>query len=411
MHPLLFLALAATASGQLLTPVWVQLGDSGRAVARVVVNTPRDCPSALIGNAERPMLLRQPVPEGLRPVCEVAIPSDAKAATVKGQKLALPHPNPSRIVVLGDTGCRVKGARTQDCNDPAKWPFEALAARAVIVKTDLVIHVGDFVYREDECPAGSEAKCGGTPPGDRWETWQADFFKPAAKLLAATPWAFSRGNHEDCGRAWKGWFYYLDPRPLNEVLPGGGCQAYPPPYVVRLGSFELVMLDSSAANDSKLTPEQVTIYAAQLASLKVMHAWLADHHPFWGMRIARNKQLEALTQPLQAAWEKASPHGIDLILSGHTHLFEILSFDKTFPPQIVAGDGGTDLAEALPRTSKGVTIRGSTVVSSENKHEWGFVLLTRERGAWHMELRNAPGRVLVGCRVDGNKTACVASKP
>jgi hypothetical protein len=354
------------------------------------------------------MQLRQPVPDNLRPACELTLPPGAKSAHVGAQTLALPHPDPTRVAVIGDTGCRVKGPRTQDCNDPAKWPFQAVANRAAADKPDLVIHVGDFIYREDNCPAGSEAKCGGTPPGDRWEAWDADFFKPAAKLLAAAPWAVTRGNHEDCSRSWKGWFYYLDPHPWTVAA----CQAYPPPYLVKLGAFELVMLDTSAAADAKLAPAQVDRYAAHLASVHAQHAWLVSHHPFWGLRIDLNTKAPApLTPPLQAAWEKASPQGIDLVLSGHTHLFEILSFDKKWPPQIVAGDGGTDLAEALPMTSNGVTIRGATVVAGENLHEWGFTLLTKVGSGWRLELKSADDRTLAVCAIDGNKVACRASKP
>jgi hypothetical protein len=50
-----------------------------------------------------------------------------------------------------------------------------------------VIHVGDYLYREDPCPAAAQAQCGGTPSGDNYGAWNADFFKPAAKLLAAAP--------------------------------------------------------------------------------------------------------------------------------------------------------------------------------------------------------------------------------
>ncbi len=74
--------------------------------------------------------------------------------------------------------------------------------------------------------------CGGTPAGDNWEAWNADFFAPAAKLLAGAPWVFTRGNHESCDRSWRGWFYYLDPRPWD-----GTCQEYSPPYTVKIGTL------------------------------------------------------------------------------------------------------------------------------------------------------------------------------
>src|SRR5271156_897810 len=117
------------AHGQALTPAWVELGGSG-AIARIIVTHPQDCPSIQIDGQRAAMALREPVPDGLRPVCQFAIPSAAQSATIDGQTLALPRSNPTRVVVFGDTGCRIKGAAVQDCNDPAKWPFQTVANRA-----------------------------------------------------------------------------------------------------------------------------------------------------------------------------------------------------------------------------------------------------------------------------------------
>jgi hypothetical protein len=206
----LFLSAAALASAGLLTPVWVQVGEQGRAIARVVVNAPEECPSILLDGIGRKMEPRQPVPQGFRPACELAIPRGTSNASVNGQRLMLPRTNPSRIIAFGDTGCRIKGAALQNCNDPAEWPFEKVARAAAAAHPQLILDVGDYLYREDPCPAGKESLCGGSPHGDNWDAWNADFFKPAAALLAGAPWILARGNHEACSRAWKGWSYYLD---------------------------------------------------------------------------------------------------------------------------------------------------------------------------------------------------------
>jgi hypothetical protein len=399
MRKILLLTMAPSIlCGQFLSPVWVEVGEGGRAIARVVVNAAADCPVLHVDGAVLPMALRSPVPTGLRPACEVAIPPGSKSASVNGQTLELPRPDPSRIVVIGDTGCRVKGPRVQDCNDPAKWPFEIVAGRAAAAKPELVIHVGDYLYREGKCPEDSAKLCGDSPSGDRWETWAIDFFQPAARLLASAPWIFARGNHEDCERAWRGWFYYLDPRPFK-----GTCKAYSRPYVVRLGSFEVAVLDTSFASDTVLAQKQVDIYAAQLGSLKLHNAWLVDHHPFWAMTIVYGAAAATpLTAPLEAAWEKAKPKGIQLVLSGHTHLFEILSFGHGRPPQIVAGDGGTDLAQAIPVSMNGMTIRGLTVSGSESRHEFGYTLLNKSAKGWNLELKNPSDGTLVSCGIEGD---------
>ena len=60
---------------------------------------------------------------------------------------------PRRIVVIGDTGCRLKGKATPGLQRPRTLPFARVAASAAAFKPDLVIHVGDYHYREDPCPA------------------------------------------------------------------------------------------------------------------------------------------------------------------------------------------------------------------------------------------------------------------
>ncbi len=156
---------AYVCNAQLLSPAWVEVGEGGQAIARVVVNGPQDCPSIEIDGRSQTMPLREPVPGGLRPACQFMIPASAKSASVNGQALVLPRPNPSRVVILGDTGCRIKDKRVQDCNDPAKWPFQSVATQAAAEHAQLIIHVGDYLYRESPCPAGSEALCGGNTGG------------------------------------------------------------------------------------------------------------------------------------------------------------------------------------------------------------------------------------------------------
>ncbi|HSM76476.1 MAG TPA: metallophosphoesterase [Bryobacteraceae bacterium] len=202
------------------TPAWIELGPSGQVLARVVVNSPDACPVLQADRRPLPMQLRSPVPDGFLPACEALVPPKTHSLTLAGKPLRLPK-TPRRVAVLGDTGCRVKGNQIQNCGDPAVWPFRAVAARIAAESPDLIIHVGDYLYRESPCPDPSRG-CAG-PSGDNWPAWKADFFEPAAAALSAAPWAFSRGNHEDCRRSWRGWFYYLDPRPFSNA-----CATYTP---------------------------------------------------------------------------------------------------------------------------------------------------------------------------------------
>jgi len=397
-----FLSGQTPSASPFLSVPWVEVGERGQAIARVIVRNPQDCPAIQLDGSAKRMRLRQPLPQGLRPACELEIPHGARSASIHGQALTLPRKDPARIIALGDTGCRIKGAELQSCNDPGQWPFAQIAETAAADKPDLIIHVGDYLYRETPCPAEAQAMCGGTPNGDNWETWNADFFTPAAKLLAAAPWAFSRGNHEDCNRSWRGWFYYLDPRPWNGV-----CEAFSAPYLIKLGAFELVMLDSASVSANTLNEDQATRYAAQLSSLHPVKAWLADHHPFWGLRTDSADGKPAPVSPtLEAAWDRASPKGIELVLSGHIHIFELLSFPGSRPAQLVAGDGGTNLAVPIQGSIDGLSVQGVRIGAGQTQSQFGYTRFARHGKTWDVSLQNRAGEPLIRCNlaVIGNNT-------
>jgi Calcineurin-like phosphoesterase len=143
-------------------------------------------------------------------VCESTVPLDATRASVGTRTLPVPKARPQRIVLIGDTGCRLEKAFNawQACDESGAWPFADVAATAARFAPDLVIHIGDYHYRETACPP-MIAGCRGSPWGYGWDAWEADLFVPAAPLLAAAPWIVVRGNHEECARAGQGWFRLL----------------------------------------------------------------------------------------------------------------------------------------------------------------------------------------------------------
>ncbi len=192
---------------------WLQLGPNGALEARVAT-AGAQCPEIVLDGHANRMGVRAPATPEFPLVCSASLPAQVRRVSIAGADLVLPIADPQRILVLGDTGCRIKGSAVQSCNDPKQWPFARLAASAAKLKPDLVIHVGDYLYRENACPADN-AGCQGTPFGDNWPTWAADFFAPATPLLAAAPWVFVRGNHEDCQRAGPGWTRLLATAPFD----------------------------------------------------------------------------------------------------------------------------------------------------------------------------------------------------
>ena len=275
--------------GDALLAAFVVLAEEGRPVARAITSAAA-CPVLVADGGLLPMTTRAPAatlplrptrsaPEDSKPsafpvrVCEATLPAGTIRASVGDRSLPIVRATPRRIVVIGDTGCRMKWSERgfQACNDTSAWPFAQVAAAAAAAGPDLVIHVGDYHYRENACPAGN-ADCAGSPWGYGWDAWNADLFTPARPLLAAAPWVVVRGNHESCDRAGQGWWRLLDPRPL---APDRDCNdpardetgEYSEPYTVPIAAdTELIVFDSSRVGVNRLavTDPMYQTYTAQM---------------------------------------------------------------------------------------------------------------------------------------------------
>jgi hypothetical protein len=336
-----------------------------------------------------------PAKPALFPVssCEYPLPAGATSAVVAGQSLPLPKANPTKIVVLGDTGCRLQnGNGTQSCNDPdpngtdTPYPFAAIAALAAAQKPDLVLHVGDYAYRDNPCPAGLGYNCGGSPWGFGWDTWQADLFAPGAPLLAAAPWIMTRGNHEQCNRAGQGWYRFLDTspydttgvhtcdNPANDATATGGN--WNNPFLVNINSStQVVVFDTANAKPQSQSPSlptgpgslYYTTYASELttagslidASPLPFNLW-SNHHPIFGYATGNppTNPIPAFPPVMNSVFPGTYfPPPINLALHGHTHDYQAINFTPgtlpdggTFQPAatLVSGNAGDILDTALP---------------------------------------------------------------
>jgi hypothetical protein len=369
---------------------WTQLGPGGAAEERTVANA--QCPDGATPRAaaDTNFLL----------VCSRPLP--ATAAQVHA---AL---NPQRIVVLGDTGCRiVPPGALQDCNDPAKWPFPVLAASAAKLRPDLVIHVGDYLYREHPCPA-NDAGCAGSPSGDNWPTWNADFFAPAAPLLAVAPWVFVRGNHEDCKRSGTGFTRLMGPATYDAATP---CVDHFPLYSVPIHGANLAVMDDAATPNYPIDQTRVPILKADfdsLASVAPAPLWLLMHEPIWGLvkgpfgiPIGGNPTLIA------AAGDRTVLTPVSLQLAGHIHTFEALNYDAPHvPPLVLAGHGGDNLDPA-PHDLKGLRFPDNLYVKDGISVDgFGFLLMTRDGDAWNVDLMKSDGTKEGRCVFAGRRVDC-----
>ncbi|HKF19937.1 MAG TPA: metallophosphoesterase [Candidatus Angelobacter sp.] len=471
------MAVGANRAAQVSTPssltAWVELGADGEIIARVIT-TDLDCPFIKVDHSRHQMLLRaapETVPQ--RPTtsppseskpsefpvttCEYSIPRGTRVAAVivrhqedndgakerergdgedrEGHSVLLPLPkrNPHRIVILGDTGCRLKiGDPFQACFDPVEWPLQTIARTAAEFHPDLVLHVGDYHYRENKCPPDIGG-CQGSPWGYGWDVWQADLFQPAEKLLAAAPWIMVRGNHEECARAGQGWYRFLDTRPYE---PARTCNDpkfddianFNDPYAVPIGKdAQVIVFDSSKVAKTKLKPtdpaftkykdELNKVEALVMAKPDVLSIW-TNHHPLLAFSPLPGNAVTggnpALLSVMFATYGKRYyPPGISLVFNGHTHILEALSFSTDHPATLMSGNGGDNLDLNLPDPFPANAHPDSDFANAVDVEQiahtstFGFAVADRgPAGTWKLRAFTRDGHLLTKCTFAGSKMSC-----
>lgn len=438
--------------------VWVEMGDGNQAIARVITNYTLPsgttdanavCPILMVNGAQSRMTLRAgPATVPLRTtasdpadskpsdfpvsVCEAVLPAAAQQASVSGQTLPLPKEEPQRVIVLADTGCRLKKADNawQPCGDGTAWPFASVAATAASMNPDLVLHIGDYHYRENACPS-DVAGCQGSPWGYGWDTWKADLFKPAAALMAKAPWVMVRGNHEECARAGQGWMRFLDTRAYAE---GRSCNTpanddagnYSDPYAVSLGrGSQVIVFDSSKAGKTalKTTDAQFAFYQKQFQAVAALAAKagmtntvFTNHHPILAFAPVAGSTPAPGNLALQSAMTSLYPQayyppGVQVALHGHVHDFQAINFASGHPATIVSGNAGDNLDVALPDPlpAKAQPAPGTTVDSITHHSSFGFMLMERRAApatGWSFKAYTTAGKLLATCLQAGTALSC-----
>lgn len=452
--------------------VWAQVrpddakgNTADQLIARTIVPPDHECPAITIGGKTVAMSSRNnpAYPEFPSTVCEAAY-DGAQRAKIGDVELRERPTAPRRILVIGDTGCRIAHYPNQNCNDPKKWPFRTIANAAASKKPDLIIHVGDYHYREKPC--ADREGCSGSPFGDNWRTWKADFFDPAANLLPAAPWIMLRGNHENCSRAGSGWLFLLSPQ-LGDKLPHK-CVDDTEPYVLEFDNLHLVIFDTAAAEDDYRRSARVAKYRTQMRNIALPNnkreSWLLLHQPLWvnyGINGDKKDLYEsAAREPLDDELRKAlcekiispintfrqwitnkvpnenpnkpndempcskavastkalPPPGFSLVVSGDTHTFQLFApKDATRPSQLVVGNSGDvmenddnypNAREELETDDKAELFGASGTLWM--RHVFGFVMLEKPPGAsdWTATLHNVNGKVVETCNLKRSGSGC-----
>jgi len=423
---------------------WVQMlpDDSefhGGRLARAIVTRGDRCPQIMVdGRGENMIPRRSPIWNAFPVlVCEARL-QNSSDAWIGTDRLPVRPDNPQDIVVLGDTGCRIVYWQIQPCRSGVAWPFAAVAMQAASkIDADgsqsVVIHVGDFHYRENPC-ADTNPECGGSPYGDNWETWEKEFFDPARPLLLAAPWVIMRGNHENCARAGAGWIFFF-------ALPGttghNACQHDLPSYNLNLGQADgrkrvLVVLDTANADNEYSITEPCRAYRKWIDAIDDDNAivWLALHQPILarspdGRRdnivpdddLCERGQTKNALKVIRARLLSSPPtRRVSLLLAGDLHIFQYFQPTASdMPVQIIAGTGGTkldrlykllpkgapadqklELAGDQPQWDQDVTsfgVRGDALTIARH----GFVRMHSDGRIWTVTMLDVNGRVLASC--------------
>ena len=330
--------------------------------------------------------------------CEAVVPPGHVDALIGGTKLKLPLAHPKRFLVLGDTGCR--NAR-QSCANPMAFPTAYLSGYEANFSPDLIIHVGDWLYRETPGAAPNE------PWGDTFDSWNADVFYPMKRLLESAPIVMTRGNHESCGRGGGGWYALLDPHPFDAgkmacpkmpvtQAPAGDMPSYTadfePSYVVKAGGLDFLVHDSSFGKDNKLDANLARNYDLDLTHVlstfgPAARIIFVTHRPSFGLAAGWGKTVGQVqnagnvneqsvfsggTSPL-SAFTHGVPANIGLFLSGHVHQAQYVNLQDSayYAPQLVVGMSGTLLD---PDITTGKPVAGDIDIPSFQENAATFAI-------------------------------------
>ena len=365
--------------------------------------------------------------------CEAIWPRGITSARVGQRAVPSPRAAINRIVLIADTGCRMKATDKafQPCTDAKSWPFAQVSKSAAALKPDLVVHIGDIHYRESPCPADMAA-CANSPWGYGVDAWQADFFDPARPLLAAAPWVLVRGNHESCTRAGQGWFRFMDAQPWT---PQRSCNEsahdddadFSEPYAVPLDAYsQFIVFDSSQSSGKAYQPGDPAFakYSDAMKTVERLskgkpNSIFLSHHPLQavvpakegeGFKAAGSKGLQSVFST--AYPERLFPDGVTVAMHGHVHLFESISFKGRQPASLVLGNAGSANEGRVPtRLPPGTELYpGAEVQDYAARAEYGFATLDRQKGKpagrWLLTEYTEMGVAVMRCQVADGKSRC-----
>ncbi|NIP97318.1 MAG: hypothetical protein GWO24_29340, partial [Akkermansiaceae bacterium] len=208
-------------------------------------------------------------------------------------------PTPTRIWVVGDSGT---GEWHQRMVHEAMVQFTASSKRPL----DFYLHVGDMAY-----PSGTD------------QQFQARFFAPYQRTLRHTVCWASQGNHEggsSNGTTGLGPFYdaYVCP---TRGEAGGVTSGHEAFYSFDYGDVHVICLNSHDV-DRNPKGKMAAWLKRDLAATKAR--WIISywHHPPYTKGTHDSDTEPRLVQMREYIMPILEDGGVDLVLSGHSHIYE-----------------------------------------------------------------------------------------
>jgi hypothetical protein len=132
------------------------------------------------------------------------------------------------------------------------------------------------------------------------------------------------------------------------------------------------------------------------------NAWLLTHRPFSAIRSGN-----ATNVVMQTASNNNLPDGVQMLLSGHTHIFQTYTFDPKHAPQVVIGNGGDVLNPVVSAsTLVGKTTGGAQIVQATSQTHFGFSTVSSTGPGWAIVDRAVDGSAVTTCQVANKAVSC-----
>lgn len=112
---------------------------------------------------------------------------------------------------------------------------------------------------------------------------------------------------------------------------------------------------------------------------------------------------------MQAPAQDNLAASIQLVLSGHIHLFQAIDFGGGRPSQFVVGESGTLLSRDVTDPLVGVSIGGAPIADATVFAQFGFVTIESDGAGWTAIVREVSGAPMATCSIQVQSTSCVVA--